>query len=384
MSGQFVIATPLNIDGSAGDAVHTRELAAALHRRGRLAALITTGDGRLLGDGISFHSAGMPDQSPARRLFRLGRLLRRIATAGTLIHVRDPYVATIADAVKRRGVRVVFEVNGVDPPLRRVLAARDTRNDRLYKAWYHNRLRAMSVVAFTGENDQRHFEELFPDIRGPLIPNGVDQTVYRPRSLAERTVIRSTLKLSGDPLICYAGFLRRDMGLPTAIHALGNLLSTHPGAELIVAGDGPDRAWLEELARSQTFAPSIRFLGSLTQGRVAEIIGASDLGFAVYDKSRHPKFPSSTTPFSMKELSYLACGVPVVTSLSSGFLIDNDVGVAVDPDDPKAAAHIIRGLIGNRERLSGMRERARILIEQGFTWDRTVERWIAAVDSAIS
>ena len=76
--------------------------------------------------------------------------------------------------------------------------------------------------------------------------------------------------------------------------------------KLLLVGDGPERARLEQISRISKFSKNIFFLGSLKSTK--EVLNISDLFI----------LPSSKESFGLSALEAMACGVPVIASDSGG------------------------------------------------------------------
>jgi glycosyltransferase involved in cell wall biosynthesis len=138
-------------------------------------------------------------------------------------------------------------------------------------------------------------------------------------------------------------------GVDVALDAY-RLLTTR--ADLVIAGDGPERAQLERLAgttpsativpgaptivRVPTAAPAIRFLGAVDAATRDQLLCDTDL--VVIPSRVLPDGRSEGSP--MIALEALAAGVPVVASAVGG-LCDLPGIAHVRPDDPPALAAAI-------------------------------------------
>lgn len=136
-----------------------------------------------------------------------------------------------------------------------------------------------------------------------VVPNGVDAGLFA--EPADRAAARRELDLPpGGQLLGFTGSLRPWHGLDVALAALGEL----PGVELVVAGDGPLRAELEELAATLGVADRVRWLGALGHERIPTFLGALDVALAPYPRLDGFSFSP------LKLFEYLAAGTPVVAS----------------------------------------------------------------------
>lgn len=91
--------------------------------------------------------------------------------------------------------------------------------------------------------------------RVDLIPNPVAERAARP-------------PLTGPPLVAYAGRLVPEKGVDVALRAFAAARAAVPDARMLVAGDGPVRGELEQLAAELGVADAVAWTGHLTRGEV--------------------------------------------------------------------------------------------------------------------
>ncbi|HET6645089.1 MAG TPA: glycosyltransferase [Fimbriimonadales bacterium] len=65
----------------------------------------------------------------------------------------------------------------------------------------------------------------------------------------------------GEQVVAYAGALREDKGVGVLLAAFKQVIEAVPSARLAIAGEGPDRARFEEVARRAGIWEQVRFLG---------------------------------------------------------------------------------------------------------------------------
>jgi glycosyltransferase involved in cell wall biosynthesis len=176
---------------------------------------------------------------------------------------------------------------------------------------------------------------LAPYIDDALVqPMGID--VARFAALGRRPTIAAASAGVIRPSILVVARLVPVKGVDVALAAYRQL-ATH--ADLIIAGDGPERANLERLATTATAttaAPSIRFLGAVDALTRDQLLRDADL--VVIPSRVLPNGRSEGSP--MIALEALAAGVPVVASAVGG-LRDLPGITHVCPDDPASLAAAI-------------------------------------------
>ena len=154
-----------------------------------------------------------------------------------------------------------------------------------------------------------------------VISLGIDRPAFAPASRAE-------LGLAPDKVYAVAmGRLVRRKNLERLLEAMAGL--ERPDLELLVIGDGPERARLESLAGERGLGARVRWLGFVPEARKYQILAASDI-FAL---------PSLHEAFGLVYLEAMHCGLPVIAARPGGqedYLEDGRTGFLVTTDDVAA------------------------------------------------
>jgi glycosyltransferase involved in cell wall biosynthesis len=118
------------------------------------------------------------------------------------------------------------------------------------------------------------------------------------------------------------------------VRAFKSVHETIPSAKLIIAGGGPLRGQMEDLALSLGVQDGIQFLGPIKRAQVAKLL-------------RHCTafvLPSRFETFGIAILEAMACKKPVVATTVGGIpeIIENGKnGILVEPDNPAALAEAL-------------------------------------------
>ena len=149
----------------------------------------------------------------------------------------------------------------------------------------------------------------FPQLRGvservTVVPNGVDLSRYRkPCSPAERASLLSRYGLedNGHTLVMVTR-VSREKNVGEILRFFPALLREDPPAQLLIAGDGPDRARLERLCEKTGLSARVRFAGRIDPDEVWRCYAAGDVFVSASEFEVH----------SMAYLEAMACGLPLV------------------------------------------------------------------------
>ncbi len=220
----------------------------------------------------------------------------------------------------------------------------------------------------------------FPLEKVRVIWNGVDPEVYDPSKADPEMVaeVRAKYGGAGGPLLLFMGRLVKEKGVMELVEAMKHVRHGHPGARLLIVGQGYLRDHLIERARRLGLESTVvvldRFLGLEEK-------------LAFYAAADVAVFPSLYEPFGIVALEAMSMGKPVVVGASGCSGLREIVvpsgpdrcGVHVDGRNPKDIAWGISVALGEDAALMGANGRRRVL--ENFTWDITVRRTLEVYSS---
>ncbi|HAV35981.1 MAG TPA: glycosyl transferase family 1 [Massilia sp.] len=145
-----------------------------------------------------------------------------------------------------------------------------------------------------------------------------------------------------------------------------------PDVRLVLAGDGPDRAKLENLARELKVLDRVTFLGAVPQAQLRAHYGAADA--LVLSSSREG--------WANVLLEAMACGTPVVASRVYGtpeVVASPEAGVLMRERSYQGVADAVTLLRANYPDRAATRRYA-----ERFSWDDTTEGQIRLFDEVLA
>jgi colanic acid/amylovoran biosynthesis glycosyltransferase len=158
-------------------------------------------------------------------------------------------------------------------------------------------------------------------------------------------------------------------GIRYGLEAMGRVLERHPDAEYVIAGDGPLKPALRQMAEELGIKGRVRFTGWLSQEEVAGLMKESDILLA----------PSVTAEDGDQEgipvvlMEALAMGMPVVSTFHSGIpelILDGKTGLLAPERDPGALAQKIMELIDNEALRRELRQNGRQYVQDEFDLEK--------------
>jgi glycosyltransferase involved in cell wall biosynthesis len=338
---------------------HVYHLCRALAARGHQVGIVTSMSRPGLRphevvDGVEVWRTWFPSRSPAGWVAHsLGSLPRALRAAKNADVLHAQAFASILPLQAARGVTGAplvatfhtshFLVRAEQPRWKPVLRALVRTPDHV--------LAASSEIADVAE-------ALAPGTSVEPVTNGVDTSLFRRVEPALEAV-------EGTVRIVVPRRLFPKNGVDVMVRALPLLLEEHPGLEMVVIGDGPQRGELERLAGTLGVANRIRWLGARPNAEMPGLLSSADLAV----------IPSRMEATSVAALEAMACELPVVASDVGGLpeIVDAAVGALSPPDDPPALARTLLQLLASAD-LAGLGRAARDRVVAHWSNDRLAER----------
>jgi glycosyltransferase involved in cell wall biosynthesis len=198
------------------------------------------------------------------------------------------------------------------------------------------------------------------------VPNGVDAQEFKPGVVSGS---------NGAKKVICVGRLIQNKGVQFLVGAAPLVLSRHPNTKFIVVGDGPMKEDLIQLAGRLGVGSAFNFLGTVPS--VADLLRSCDLLVR----------PSLTEGMPLTVLEAMASGLPVVASNVAGtpeIVHDDETGILVKPGDVDQLAAAVNRILSDEHYARGMGHTARCLINDHYSWDRTVEGTLRAYEAVLN
>ena len=235
-------------------------------------------------------------------------------------------------------------------------------------------IRQAALVVSPSRDDIAGLGQLVEPRRILYLPPFLDVAPYED-ARARRAELRAKLAReqrldSGAPWLVVAAMMRVGDKL-ASYRSLSDALAYHLDApwQLVVAGDGPARAQVEDAFARAGIGARVRQLGSLPVRRLAEVFAACDLC----------AWPAVNEAYGMALLEAQAAGVPVVSCATRGVpdvVLDGRTGVLVRYGDEAALAAAVRSLLEDASR--------RVALGEGAARFVSGERSIATAARSLS
>ncbi|GAC1406673.1 MAG: glycosyltransferase family 4 protein [Burkholderiaceae bacterium] len=199
-----------------------------------------------------------------------------------------------------------------------------------------------------------------------VIPNGINVSRFDDAPGTEQA--KQALGLGPGLVLGFTGFVRDWHGLDKVISMIAH---DAPNADrtLLIVGDGPARAALEQQAKTLGISARVRFTGIVGRDEVARYIAAFDIAL-------QPAVVAYASPLKLFE--YLALGKAIIGPAQPNLqeiLTDGQNAVLFDPDDPEAMSQAIGRLCADpllRRRIADNARRT--ITDQRLTWLENAQR----------
>lgn len=221
-------------------------------------------------------------------------------------------------------------------------------------------LDAADVICSTSGVMKKQTETLLRKPKSIFVtPFGIDTNLFTPKkNFSEKVKVIGTIKT-----------LAPKYGINTLIKAFSLLLDKigrDTDISLVIAGDGPQRKELEQLARNLHVEDKCRFLGRIPHSKVPELLHTFDIYVALSELD--------SESFGVAILEASACGMPVVVSDAGGLpevVEDGVTGIVVPRNDSRAAAMAMLSISNSPELIKKYSTNGIKQVKKNYTFEKS-------------
>jgi len=199
-----------------------------------------------------------------------------------------------------------------------------------------------------------------------VINNGADLRRFAPINNGEVKEIKKQYGLEDKKVLFTCRQLIPRKGIRYLIKAMPYVLETHPNIKLLIAGDGMERSYLEQLIDMLDLNEIVILLGWVKNNDLPKFYNASDIAV----------MPSLEEGFGIPAAEAMGCELPVVSTDAGGLVevVKNGItGIIVPKANEKALAEAVLKLLDDPELADKMGKAGRETAEKQFSWDKTAE-----------
>ncbi len=243
-----------------------------------------------------------------------------------VLHFHEPWVPVLSRQILQRSNAVniaTFHAKVPETQMSRTVAKVFTP----YLKSVMNNLHQLTAVSYSAAE----YAANLTDKPISIIPNGINLKIYKQKSPKTGKTPQNIL---------FIGRLERRKGVKFLLNAFKLVSKEHPELKLIIAGDGPHRNKLEQLAKDLNLN-NVEFLGYVTEQKKMELLSQADLfcSPAIYGES-----------FGIVLLEAMASGIVTVAGNNSGYVdVLDGLGALsiINPQDSNEFARRIELLLYN-------------------------------------
>ncbi|WP_129673220.1 glycosyltransferase family 4 protein [Candidatus Chloroploca sp. Khr17] len=367
------IAAGIPVPGTLGGSTHAYEVARGLAQRGHTVHLLASsheGWGglapfvrpvSLAADGFVLHQQDVPKTLSLLTLPTVLRLARAVQP-DLIIERYYNFAGAGILAAHALGLPALLEVNAliVDPPeiAKRRLDDAFGGPLRRWAEWQCHHAAAIITPLHTT------VPASIPRSKVIELPWGAD--VERFTAVAAQRAPRR----SGRPRIVFMGSFRAWHGVTDVIRAGLLLLAQGYDLEIMLLGDGPERAAAEALAAPR--ASHFHFTGAVPYAQIPALLARADVGVAPFTTAPHPALRAAGFFWSpLKIYEYMAAGLPVVTTAIpplTTVIREGEEGALFAEGDVAGFASAIRHVLADPVAAHAMGQRARARVVEHYSW----------------
>ena len=209
---------------------------------------------------------------------------------------------------------------------------------RLLESLKRRVLRSADAVTVNSSYTEAAARQLAPDAKSLVrIPMGVSTEPLDAAALQRAQELRSLHRRGAGPLLVFAGRLVDEKGVADLIEAVAEIRRELPDVSAIVAGDGPERGGLEQLAGRLGIAGRIVFPGWIGTGELGAWLAAGDVFVGPSRRGSDGWVEAQGLTF----LEAMVAGTPVIATRLGGVpdtVIHERTGLLVDERAPSQIA----------------------------------------------
>jgi len=243
------------------------------------------------------------------------------------------------------------------------------------KRWILGRMTRVTAVS---RNLAAGIEELASNTPVEVISMGVDVAHFR-RQRSARVVSQS--EGVSRPIVLFVGRLAEKKGVQYLVDAMPTVLNAAPDATLVVIGDGPLRADLEQRARDLGILDSVQFMGAMRPGELPRYYSAADVLVAPSIVAEG----GDTEAFGLVIAEAMACGCPVIASDVGGIgdLISHEkTGLLAPQRNSAELAEALCRLLSDPALRQRLRKQASAHVRRNFAQSVIADRYEIALREA--
>ena len=307
----------------------------------------------------------------------------RMAEAGSinlkgidLIHERFNLLALGgAWASRKLGIPFVLEVNADLLEQRKFKGTPERGLRRLFAVWATRmcfNAAAQIICISAGLKDHLRRKWNLEDSKLTVLPCAADVEAFGLNPNSNR--LRQSLGLTTEPVVIWVGGFYPWHDVDLLLKSFTLVLQRHPGAKLVLVGDGQTRPSVEQVIQKNGLREAVIMTGAIAHADVPEMLSIADI--AVVPSAPVPASRGGTgTPLKLFE--YMAAGKAIVaTALNQAAEViqDGHNGLLVEAGNVTGFSEAMLTLLNNPQERDRLGQNAQQQAIQLYSWQQYTRR----------
>ncbi len=169
-------------------------------------------------------------------------------------------------------------------------------------------------------------------------------------------------------MIGFVGRLERIKGVLNFVEAMPLILKSFPDLRILIIGDGPLRATIEEKIEAMGISGTVKILGKVPHERMPHH----------YNSLKLLVLPSYSEGLPLAMLEAMSCGTPALATAVGGIpdvIRDGETGFILRSNDPEHIAERVVELLSRPDLLEEVSERAYNWVRENLSAERALKSW---------
>ncbi len=209
---------------------------------------------------------------------------------------------------------------------------------------------------------------------------GVDIEKFNPDR--DTALWRDKYKLEGRKVLVTAARLVAKKNIETVLRALPQIIKKVPNVMYLIAGDGEQRKYLEELTGDLNVSEYVRFVGYIRSDVLASLYCSSD----VFIMPACELYANDLETFGISYIEASACGKPVIAGRGGGVedaVVDDRTGLLVDPLNVDKVSEAAIRLLSDTGLAEELGRNGRMRVEKELSWEKVVGRFVDIIETLL-
>ena len=257
-----------------------------------------------------------------------------------------------------------------------VLTVHRIQQQSIARVVYNVTFEASNLILFNSAFTKSVARDLGLRCKGEVIYQGYDSRYFGQVLADQRWRQRLCISLEA-PMVLALGRMVEWKGFHILLESWPQILLQCPQARLVLAGDGPQKPRLLQLAEKLGVSDSVRFPGAISKYDVPLLMADADVFCNPGIMSRD----GSCETLGIAVIEAMSCGLACVGSRVGGIpeiIVDGQTGLLVEPGVPSALAEAISRLITQRDMRERMAQVGRARVRERFSWSKIAARTFQA------